>query len=159
MHDIRDQSGSLMDAATGWASDTWGRANDAVRNAGDKLGSNRDRLQQGVNQAGAAAQQQADQISKTLLGVLHDQPLVGGALAFAVGAAIASALPHTVQEDRAFGEAADKLKQQAADVAGDAYAKGKEQVATVYEQATDKASDLYEQVKSGAAGASLNSAG
>jgi hypothetical protein len=40
---------------------------------------------------------------------------------------------------------------EAGDVAGDAYARGKEQVAAVYERATDKAADLYGQVKSGAA--------
>jgi len=40
---------------------------------------------------------------------------------------------------------------EAGDVAGDAYARGKEQVAAVYERATEKAADLYDQVKSGAA--------
>jgi len=149
VHDIRDQSGELMDAATGWASDTWEKATDAVRSAGDTLGGSRDRLQRSAAQAGSAAQRQADQLGKTLLGVLHDQPLVGGALAFAVGAAVASALPHTAQEDQAFGEAADKLKQQAGDAASQTYEKGKDQAAHIYEQATDKTAELYEQVKTG----------
>jgi len=150
VRDVRDQSGALMDAATGWVSDTWGSADEAVRGAGDRLGDGRNTLRQGAGQAGAEAQQQASQLGKTLLGVLHDQPLVGGALAFAVGAAIASALPHTAQEDRAFGEAADKLRQQAGEAASEAYDEGKEQVADLYEQVTDKAEELYDQVKSGA---------
>ena len=67
---------------------------DAVRSAGDTLGSSRDRLQRSAAQAGSAAQRQADQLGKTLLGVLHDQPLVGGALAFALGGGSLGSAPH-----------------------------------------------------------------
>ena len=70
-------------------------------------------------------------------------------MAFAAGAAVASAFPHTQQEDQVFGEAADKVKQQAASIATDAYDKGKEQVTEAYSQVADKAADIYQQAKDG----------
>ena len=118
---------------------------------GDTLSDRRDQLQQRASDAGSAVQHQADQMSRTLMNVLHDQPLVGGALAFAVGAAVASAFPHTRQEDQVFGEAADKLKQQVGSVASDAYDKGKEQVTDAYGKVTDKAAEVYQQAKDGVA--------
>jgi hypothetical protein len=42
---------------------------------------------------------------------LDEQPLVAGALALALGAAIGSALPRTRTEDELFGEESDRLKQ------------------------------------------------
>ena len=154
--DIRDETGSVLDAASGWASDTWQKANDAVGKIGNTLSDRRDQLQQRASDAGSAVQHQADQMSRTLMHVLHDQPLVGGALAFAVGAAVASAFPHTRQEDQVFGEAADKLKQQVGSVASDAYDKGKEQVTDAYEKVTDKAAEVYQQAKDGLANSAAN---
>lgn len=151
VQDIRDEAGKLFDAASGWASDTWRKAGSAAKSAGDALGDRGARLQHRVADAGGAVQHQADQVSRTLMNVLHDQPLVGGALAFAAGAAIASAFPHTEQEDQMFGEAADKLKQQAGSAANEAYEKGKEGVTELYEQATDKAAEVYQQAKAGVA--------
>jgi hypothetical protein len=152
--DLRDEAGTALDAATGWASDTWQKAGRAAQQAGDRLGDQRDQLQQRAADAGAALQHQSDQLGRTLMNVLHDQPLVGGALAFAVGAAVASAFPATRQEDAMFGEAADNLKQQAGAVAGDVYAKGKDKAAEVYAQAADKASDVYQHAKENLGGVS-----
>ena len=149
--DFRDEAGNGLDAATGWASDIWQKAGDAVNSAGSKLSEGRDQLQERVADAGGAVQHQADQMSRTLMSVLHDQPLVAGALAFAAGAAVASAFPHTKQEDQVFGEAADKVKQQAASIAGDAYDKRKEQVTEAYGQVADKAAEIYQQAKNGVA--------
>jgi hypothetical protein len=155
--DFRDEAGSAIDTATNWASDTWQKVGDAARETGANLSDRRDQLQQRASEAGGMVQQQADQVSKTLLGVLHDQPLVAGALAFAVGAAVASAFPHTKQEDQAFGAASDKLKHQAGDAASDAYDKGKAQVTDVFEQVSDKAAEVYQQAKDGIANAGNDS--
>ncbi len=147
--EIRDSAGTLLDTASGWASDTWNKAGDLAKTTAANLSGGGARLQQRAGNAGGAMQHQADQMSKTLMGVLHDQPLVAGALAFAVGAAVASAFPHTAQEDQVFGETADKLKQQAGAVASDAYDKGKTQVADLYDSATGKAADIYQQARDG----------
>jgi ElaB/YqjD/DUF883 family membrane-anchored ribosome-binding protein len=147
VEDIRDEAGTLLDAATGWASDNWRKAGHAAHNVAGNLADRRDQVQHQAGQAGAAVGQQADQLGRTLMNVLHDQPLVGGALAFAVGAAVASAFPHTRQEDKMFGEAADQLKQQAGELAGDAYDKGKDKATELYGQVADKAADVYQHAK------------
>jgi len=92
-------------------------------------------------------QSQADQLSRQITALFEQQPLVAGALAFAAGAAVGASLPATGQEDRLLGEQADKLKQQAVDAAGKAYAQGKQQVAEAYDEASDKAAELYGDAK------------
>lgn len=88
-------------------------------------------------------------MTQTVLTQFRDQPLVGGALAFALGAALGSALPHTPQEDALMGEAADAVKEQAGAQASELYEQGKEQVSELYEKATEKAADLYDEAKDG----------
>jgi ElaB/YqjD/DUF883 family membrane-anchored ribosome-binding protein len=115
VEDIRDETGSALDAASGWASDTWQKANDAVDKIGDTLSDRRDQLQQRASDAGSAVQHQADQMSRTLVHVLHDQPLVGGALAFAVGAAVASGKEQVTDAYEKVADKAAEVYQQAKD--------------------------------------------
>ena len=81
------------------------------------------------------------------MGLFDQQPLIAGALAFAAGAALGAALPHTEQEDQLVGEQADKLRKQASHAAGDLYEKGKEQIGGLYEEAAGKAADIYDEAK------------
>jgi len=74
----------------------------------------------------------------------RDQPLVGGALAFAVGAAFGAALPHTEVEDSVAGEAAEDVKESISRKTGDILDKGKEAAADVYDQAAAVVDDAYE---------------
>ncbi|MET3900405.1 ElaB/YqjD/DUF883 family membrane-anchored ribosome-binding protein [Devosia sp. UYZn731] len=135
---FRDEAGNLLDEATGWAAHNWQKVQEKLHDARDAVGSGRD-------QAGL----QADQLTQTVLTQFRDQPLVGGALAFAIGAALGSALPHTPQEDALMGEAADAVKAKAGTQAADLYAQGKEQVADLYDKASEKAGDLYHEAKDG----------
>jgi hypothetical protein len=63
-----------------------------------------------VQSAGRSLEDQGARLNAAILQHFRDQPLVGGALAFAVGAAIGAALPHTDTEDEAMGEAADEMR-------------------------------------------------
>ncbi|SHH07075.1 Protein of unknown function [Kaistia soli DSM 19436] len=144
-----DQAGSVLDAASDWLSDAWDSASDGVGKAASSMAAGRDAVQANVSDVARQIGQQARQSGNTLLGSLHDQPLVGGALAFAVGAAIAAALPHTRQEDEAFGEAADTLRAKAGDVTRTVYAEGKEQVSEIYQRAADRAGEMLDATKSG----------
>jgi hypothetical protein len=142
---FRDEAGNLLDEATEWGAHNWQKVREKLHDARDAVSSGRDKAGAGLGEAGA----QADQLSQTLLAQFRDQPLVGGALAFALGAALGSALPHTPQEDTLMGEAADAVKAQAGAQAADLYEQGKEQVAGLYDKATEKAVDLYDEAKSG----------
>lgn len=75
--------------------------------------------------------------------VLQEQPLVTGALAFAVGAAIGALLPHTRKEDELLGDTADSVRAEAGRKAGELYQAGKEQVSSLYGEAAGKAGELY----------------
>ena len=140
---FRDEAGNLLDEASGWAAHNWQKVREKLHDARDAVGSGRDQASASLGKAGL----QADQLTQSVLGQFRDQPLVGGALAFALGAALGSALPHTQQEDALMGEAADAVKQQAGAQAADLYEQGKEQVADLYDKATEKAADLYDEAK------------
>lgn len=116
--EIRDEAGSLFDETTGWASATWrevkgaasgvsGAVSDAARSATDSIRS-----------AHESAQDHGAQLNAAMLKTFRDQPLVGGALAFAIGAAIGAALPATDFEDETAGEVSDRVRGQLQATAG-----------------------------------------
>jgi hypothetical protein len=102
-----------------------------------------------AGKAGAAVGQQFGNLNETIITQFRDQPLVGGALAFALGAALGSALPHTDQEDALLGEAADTVKGLASEQAAGLYEQGKQKATEVYETASGKAGEIYQQAKEG----------
>lgn len=66
------------------------------------------------------AQWRTEQARSSIVQTYNQSPLVLGAAAFAVGAAIGMALPGTASEDKLMGDARDKLVSQAQNVAQDA---------------------------------------
>lgn len=146
---FRDEAGNLIDEASGWASHTWQKAREKLHDARDAIGSQAGSAQRQAGHAGDAMRGQMENLNQTIMTQFRDQPLVGGALAFALGAALGAALPPTQQEDAVMGEAADKLKSKAADQATSLYEEGKEKVAEIHETVVDKGSALYQQAKDG----------
>jgi vacuolar-type H+-ATPase subunit H len=173
---FRDEAGNVLDDALGWASHTWQMAREAMQGAGENLNSRRRSMGRRVAGArnaigeraagarhaisdgasgarsaiggGAAyAGERAGQLNSELMHQMREQPLIAGALAFAAGAAIGAALPHTRQEDELMGDAADSLKGEAASQAAQAYEKGREKVSELHDEAKERASSLYEDTK------------
>ncbi|HTN62298.1 MAG TPA: DUF3618 domain-containing protein [Devosia sp.] len=142
---FRDEAGNLLDEASGWAAHNWQKVRETLHDARDAVGSGQGKASANLGKAGL----QADQLTRSVLGQFRDQPLVGGALAFALGAALGSVLPHTPQEDALMGEAADAVREQAGTQAADLYEQGKEQVADLYDKATERAADLHDDTKDG----------
>lgn len=83
--------------------------------------------------------------TQNLAHIYEDQPLIGGALAFALGAAIGAALPHTRQEDQLLGEAADSVKKEALEQAGDLFEEGKQAVEQGYAEIKDTVGSVIEE--------------
>jgi ElaB/YqjD/DUF883 family membrane-anchored ribosome-binding protein len=137
---FQDESGNLIDEASGWASHTWSDMQQGLSAQAQHIAAS-------AQQMGQAMQKQTDQLTRQLGSLFEQQPLIAGALAFAAGAAIGAALPHTREEDRLVGEAADKIRREAGQVAGDLYEKGKEQVGQAYENVAEKAGEAYDDVK------------
>ncbi|KIN65855.1 hypothetical protein Z945_902 [Sulfitobacter noctilucae] len=93
-----------------------------------------------------AAIAQARRSSARASDMFEDQPLVAGALAIAVGAAIGAALPRTRIEDEYLGEQSDNLMQEAERV----FAEEKQKLGKVVDAAKDEAQTIADEVKSDA---------
>ncbi|HEY0853810.1 MAG TPA: DUF3618 domain-containing protein [Devosia sp.] len=144
---FQDESGNLIDDAAGWASHAWRDVKSGFGEQMDNLSASAHHVTDGAQQLGREMQKQTDHLTRQLGTLFEQQPLIAGALAFAAGAALGAALPHTREEDKLVGEAGDKLRREAAHVASDLYDKGKEQVGEAYEQVAAKAGEAYEDVK------------
>lgn len=146
---FRDEAGNMLDEASGWASHTWQRVRERMHDARDSMNARARAGQSQMGQAAVSMQNQMDSLNHTIMTQFRDQPLIGGALAFALGAAMGSALPHTAQEDAVMGDASDALKGKVGDAAADVYEQGREKAAELYASATDKAGSVYQQAKEG----------
>ena len=72
-----------------------------------------------VSRARHRAAHAGTDVRQTFDGLIEEQPLVLGALALAIGAAIGGALPGSSVEDRAFGARSDQAKDSLRDLAAD----------------------------------------
>ncbi|WP_018238349.1 DUF3618 domain-containing protein [Ensifer sp. BR816] len=117
IENIQDETGALFDEASGWASRTWRQVSDSATRMSDSIAETGKSLAGNVQSAGRSLEDQGARLNAMILQHFRDQPLVGGALAFAVGAAIGAALPHTEAEDEAIGETADELRSKLSDKA------------------------------------------
>ncbi|EPE96515.1 DUF3618 domain-containing protein [Rhizobium grahamii] len=144
---IVDETGAMLDAASGWSAKTWAQVKDATSNIGSKASQAMSSLSDKSASAGASIQEQTNKLNDAILTHFRDQPLVGGALAFAVGAAIGAALPHTDMEDEVIGDVADSAKDKIADEASHLADQGMEIASGVYGQAVSVAADAHDVVK------------
>ncbi len=117
----------------------------AGASAGRKVAEVGSNMSSRVADVGNTVGKQGAYAARKTADVLQDQPLVTGALAFAVGAAIGALLPRTDKENELLGETADSVKAEAGRRAGELYSQGKEQVASLYSEATSRASEVYHQ--------------
>lgn len=150
---FRDEAGNRLDEASGWASHSWQQAQDMLAGAQDAV---RRGTADGTARAAEATRAMGERVNSlnhTVMNQLRDQPLIAGALAFAVGAAFGSALPHTDQEDELMGDTADAVKARAGEEAEHLYDKGRERAEALYDDASQRAGELYHHARDGATGA------
>lgn len=133
IHDIRDETGKLFDEASGWVSNTWQSITASAGKASDSF-----------SKAGSSAADMSSQLNDAVLKHFKDQPLVGGALAFALGAAIGAALPHTRAEDEALGETSDRLKSTVSTEVSKTVEKVGDTASAISEKAVAVASDIHD---------------
>lgn len=144
---ITDEAGNVLDAASGWAERAWTAVSDALSSAASSVTSGTTSLRGSASASMDAVQQRSVQMNDMIRTAFKDQPLVGGALAFAFGAAIGAALPKTEQEDALMGETASGLKKTLQAEADKALDKGKEIASDALETATSVASDVRDVAK------------
>jgi hypothetical protein len=144
---ISDETGAMLDAASGWAADKWEQAKGVASGMGERASAAARSVSGRSSSAATTLQDQTGKLNEAILTQFRDQPLVGGALAFAVGAAIGAALPHTDTEDEFLGEAADSTKDKLAAQAQDVVDQGKEVASQVYDKAVAVAADAHDTLK------------
>lgn len=145
--DFRDEAGNRMHQAGGWASHTWRKAEENASRLGSQMRHGTERMGERAQHAGESLRRQGSHAAHVADDFIHDQPLVSGAIAFAIGALFGGALPHTRQEDEMFGEASDSVKDQAAHEASHLYDRGREEAGHLHEQAREAAGRAYDEAK------------
>jgi hypothetical protein len=144
---ILDETGAMFDAASGWAAEKWEHAKNAAKEIADRAAVTASSLTNQTSSAAANLSEQTTRLNRLILRQFRDQPLVGGALAFAVGAAIGAALPSTETEDEFAGEAADAAKKAFGAQTSELVERGKAAASDVYERAVGVASDAHDEIK------------
>ena len=117
---VTDRIQTAASAASGAVSDAAGSLGDSARRLTDRLSHGTEALSEDARERVVAARRAAHEArlsaedamntaGRSAVSFFEDQPLVVGALAAAVGAAIAGALPHSRVEDDAMGNSSDRL--------------------------------------------------
>lgn len=134
--EIFDEAGAALDTASGWASATWAQVKHAAGEISAKAS--------GAVPSGETLKGRTADLNEAMLGQVRDHPLVGGALAFAMGAAIGASLPSTEQEDALMGAASDATKEAASRKAREVARQGEDMAAETLEKTVAVASDIYD---------------
>jgi hypothetical protein len=100
----RDSASHAADRVHGAVAST----RETVQHAAESLRSRAESLRSGATTAAAAAREHADDARMRMDRLLHEQPLMLGALGLAAGAIIGALLPTTEHEDRWLGSARDR---------------------------------------------------
>jgi hypothetical protein len=141
---ITDEAGAVLDASTGWAAATWSKVKDTADDVARRASNAANTVVGSSSTAGSNLKEQSHRLNDAILAHFRDQPLVGGALAFAVGAAIGAALPHTEVEDELLGDTADAVKSNVAQQSSDLLDEGREVASDIYSTAVNVASDVHD---------------
>jgi gas vesicle protein len=104
-------------------------------------------VQEQAGQVGHQAQAYARYAQRTTQQTISDNPLLFGAIALGVGAAVALMLPHTRQEDEWLGETSDQVTERARAAAEDVAQRAQAVVKEVAPEVKQAAQKVVEEVK------------
>ena len=124
---VGDVAASAKDKVTHLAAD----ASDSLSSLGDKVGSTTAAAADKAAQYGAKARD-------TAMSMLHDEPLLAGAIGLAIGIALGAALPATDVEDRYVGPLRDKVVDKTMDVADDQLHAARDMATAAYGSVKDE---------------------
>ncbi|MEZ5866293.1 MAG: DUF3618 domain-containing protein [Geminicoccaceae bacterium] len=114
---VRDAAGKVQDKASGLAEAAGdfgrrvsGTLGDTASSISDRVGGGADAARRTAAHVGHAAARRGRHAQEGITRMMEEQPLVFGALALAIGAAVGGALPRTRTEDEWVGAQSDRLK-------------------------------------------------
>ncbi|MFC5067238.1 DUF3618 domain-containing protein [Flaviflagellibacter deserti] len=143
-------SGQSSDSLLGKAREAGHRAYDAVAGAGEsvaeaasQVGDRASELRHQASRRGRELGHQAyvasRDVRRTATDFANEQPLIVAAAGLAIGAALGAIMRTTRTEARLMGEASDRVKQQARDLADQGYEQAAAIAENTYEQVVDEA--------------------
>ncbi len=143
---VKDAAGSVQEKASGLAES----AGDFGRKVSGTLGDTAASVSEGARSRATAARRAAMRRGRNaqegISRMLEEQPLVFGALALAIGAAVGGALPRTRTEDEWVGAHSDRLKHAATDMAKEEGRKLQATASAVVDEATKIADETADEV-------------
>ncbi|SDH15926.1 DUF3618 domain-containing protein [Pelagibacterium luteolum] len=156
--DFRDEAGDRFHQASGWAEHNWRKAGERVSRFGSSMRRGVGHMGEDVRHgagymgdrahaAGHGLRRHGEDAVHAADDFLHQQPLVGGAIAFAIGALAAGFLPHTRQEDEYLGEASDSLNRTATREGERLYDRERHRAEDIHDEARQAVEDVYDKVK------------
>jgi len=143
MRGARDKVSDMAGQAADRATDLRERLSEGVESLSDEARERVIAARERAMEARDAAVDYARQGRDKVVDLFEEQPLIAGALAVAVGAAIGAALPRTRTEDRYFGEQRDDLIAEAERI----FAEERAKVEKVGRAVMDEAKDAIGEVK------------
>jgi hypothetical protein len=141
-----DEVGDRFHEAQGRFHEAGARLHDAVDASRETLGETAASMRDSASRAAAATREQVEYARERMDRLLHEQPLLLGALGVAAGAIIGALLPATESENRLLGDVRDKAVEKAARASRTGYEAARENAAAY------SAPGGHEQRNDGAAG-------
>jgi ElaB/YqjD/DUF883 family membrane-anchored ribosome-binding protein len=139
---LRDSLAGAANRAGEMAGQVYRRVADAASTTADSIGSTTasaaERARMDAYDARDGMGRLSDSTRQGLGWLMHEQPLVLGAIGLALGAAVGALLPGTETEDRLLGETRDDLAERAKATAQEGYERVKDTAAEHLEQAKDR---------------------
>lgn len=106
-HGLRDKAGELRARASGKLGD-----------ARERVGNTAHSASEGLHHASDALRQRAGDVREGFDAMMREQPLAIGAMGIALGALLGALLPPTRREDELLGDASERARQKAKELAG-----------------------------------------
>ncbi len=128
----RDKVTDAIDSARDTAAATAQRARDLASNTAQ-------RARETYVRTADAARTQVDRVSSGYRQLMQEQPLALGAIGLGVGALLAALAPRTRKEDELMGDAADAVKQRAAEAGHEQLSRAGERMHAALDQTRDGA--------------------
>jgi ElaB/YqjD/DUF883 family membrane-anchored ribosome-binding protein len=142
MHGAADKLGDVKDGLSDAASGIKDRASQVAEGAGERLHEAGDRASELRGRAGETA----GDAMRGLDRIMHDQPLIAGAITFGLGLAAGLAVPTTRFEDERLGRTSDQLKDSAKQVASEAGEKALDVASQAVATAKEAASEIKDEL-------------
>jgi ElaB/YqjD/DUF883 family membrane-anchored ribosome-binding protein len=139
--DIRGRAAHAADQISGAVDSTRETLRDAMQSSRETFEETAESLRSRASRAAEITREQTEMARERFDRLLHDQPLVLGALGLAAGAIIGALLPTTEHEDRVLGPMRQKVVKDAAQKSRALYETARDNVASHLAPETDRTGD------------------